>query len=313
MISNPAAVSNLNDGSINWLAVPPEFARENLSEEVVNSIQIHESQPIELKALFARYREYSKKVSCVDVKLNKVNSGKLSGKEDSLEILSSNNIFIVTAEWIHSTKKRVLELYKDLYEKGAISAEVITDIPAIGRFGDILKILKGNRDTHKDFLPDVPVRVITIAAGIRTAGKIEKLITRAVEADAKALLILSGGGLLRKLAGIIPYGARLLPMDSFKILELCYKLRSQGKIPLGVNIWAVENPLIGNVSERVNRLERKEKAGAEAIIIQPPICWQRFIEWLTLVNERKLTKIPIIVGIPIITSSRLLKFWFYLA
>jgi len=71
----------------------------------------------------------------------------------------------------------------------------------------------------------------------------------------------------------------------------------------------VENPLINHV----NRLEKKIEAGAEAAIVQPPLLPDCFAQWWSKAQERGLTKeVPVIVGLPLLSSSRNYLFWLQL-
>ncbi|XP_057841548.2 uncharacterized protein LOC131051153 isoform X2 [Cryptomeria japonica] len=77
----------------------------------------------------------------------------------------------------------------------------------------------------------------------------------------------------------------------------------------GVQFWAVENPLVNSV----DRLEKKIIAGAEAIIVQPPLLPERFKRWWDEANHRGLLDMTeVIVGIPLLTSARNFAFWLHL-
>jgi len=68
----------------------------------------------------------------------------------------------------------------------------------------------------------------------------------------------------------------------------------------------VENPLINSIE----RLEKKINAGAEAIIVQPPLLPECFAEWWRKAEHKGLTKAaPVIVGLPLLSSSRNYAFW----
>ncbi|MFC1658641.1 ARMT1-like domain-containing protein [Candidatus Omnitrophota bacterium] len=58
-LTNPVARGISSSGNINWL-LPNRIIQRNLSDETVSSIQVHESQPSELKALIAQYREFKR-------------------------------------------------------------------------------------------------------------------------------------------------------------------------------------------------------------------------------------------------------------
>ncbi|CAM6087120.1 unnamed protein product [Calypogeia fissa] len=153
-------------------------------------------------------------------------------------------------------------------------------------------------------------QVRTVAAQLRSMGDIRsRLLTSALELDATgsggSLLLVSGGHPLRS----FPLVERLLPSNSFKMLTMASKLRQAGEIPAGVQLWAVENPL----TNTVERLEQKILAGAETVIVQPPLLKDVFEAWWDAAYSRGLMKdIRVLVGLPLITSADNLAFWFSL-
>ncbi len=189
--------------------------------------------------------------------------------------------------------------YQRLVRKGWVDAVTVVDFPRFTGKMDNLEVLG-----------DTPEPIFTIAANARTRKTVIDRVNRAIGNGAKGVLVVSGGHPIRK----IPGASRLLPMNSFRILSLLNGMRSAGTLPSDVSIWAVENPFAGkSVIARVDRLQQKLDAGAEAILTQPPLLWDVFSKWQHLVFERGLAqRIPIVVGLPVIASVKALRFWFLL-
>ena len=220
-------------------------------------------------------------------------------------------LFVVTAEQTHPAQAR---RYAQLIERGAVDAVTLPDIPLVGRLGDAVRLF-GRRERPAslfDAVAETREPIVTIAAGTRTRSSVEARILRAVAAGARGLLVLSGGDLVRRGLGAVPGGSSLLPMDAFRTLELVRRLRESGQLPEGLPVWAVENPLVGRVEARVDRLARKIDAGAEAILLQPPLLWERHEAWWDRVHARGLTSTPLVVGVPVVSSAAMLRFWFFL-
>ena len=196
------------------------------------------------------------------------------------------------------TFHRQLRRYQRLCRKGWVDAITLPDFPRFSGHIDNLALLG-----------DTPASVFTIASNARTRGTVVDRITRAVEGGARGLLVLSGGHPIRK----IPGASVILPMNAFRTLSLAFQMREAGQLSPDLPIWAVENPFVGQVEARVDRLERKVNAKAEAILTQPPFLWERFVQWWNLAHERSLTQqVPIVVGVPVITSVKALRLWFLL-
>lgn len=189
--------------------------------------------------------------------------------------------------------------YQRLVRKGWVDAVTVVDFPRFTGKMDNLAVLG-----------DTPEPIFTIAANARKRKTVVNRVCRAIGNGAKGILVVSGGHPIRK----VPGAFRFLPMNSFKILSLLNRMRSSGKLPPGLSIWAVENPFAGrSVTARVDRLQQKLDSSAEAILTQPPLLWDVFANWWHLAFERGLTQqIPIIVGMPIIASVKALRFWFLL-
>ncbi|CAK9868074.1 unnamed protein product [Sphagnum jensenii] len=153
-------------------------------------------------------------------------------------------------------------------------------------------------------------QVRTVAAQTRTMAQIQELmVKRAEQIDNSgcggALLLVSGGHTLREhwLTG------KLTPADSFSMFRAAKLLQDSGLLPPGVQLWAVENPLTNSI----DRLEKKIEAGAEAVILQPPLLPNQFAEWWSNAQQKGfLRAVPVVVGLPLISSSRNYEFWVHL-
>ncbi|KAH9321198.1 hypothetical protein KI387_015837, partial [Taxus chinensis] len=207
------------------------------------------------------------------------------------------------------------------FQNGTIHAIVSPDIRTpfhfpffnlnMGITGDFKKLTDEN-DKHDDLTPQVIKnywQVRTIAAQMRMPSYLQnRMVNCAQELHSSgkrgSLLLVSGGHPFRRQWPI----NHLFP-DSFSLLRIAHKLRNSGMIPSGVQFWAVENPLVNSV----NRLEKKIIAGAEAIIVQPPLLPDHFTRWWDEANVRGLLDMTeVIVGIPVITSARNFAFWLHL-
>lgn len=217
--------------------------------------------------------------------------------------------FIITAEQANPAQ---MKRYNSLTRRGVIDAVTLPDLPLVAQFRDIRSALSGSAPSTDplDSIEGTRQPIATISSALRTQGTVYKRITTAVERGAKALLALSGGGLTRRALG--PFGRVTLPMNSFRTLELIQRLRNSGDIPPDIPAWAVENPLIQSVDRRVDRLARKIDAGADAILTQPPLLWDRFESWWNEADRRGLTRTPILVGIPVPRTIESLRMWFFL-
>ncbi|KAG0576506.1 hypothetical protein KC19_5G085000 [Ceratodon purpureus] len=150
-------------------------------------------------------------------------------------------------------------------------------------------------------------QVRTVAAQTRSLPELqERMIKSSHEIEASgcggSLLLLSGGHPLRR----VWFANQLLPANSFVMLKAAHQLRKIGLLSPGLQLWCVENPLVNSIE----RLEQKINAGAEAVVVQPPLLPERFAEWWSKADQRGLTKAtPVIVGLPLLTSSRNYSFW----
>lgn len=62
---------------------------------------------------------------------------------------------------------------------------------------------------------------------------------------------------------------------SFDLLLLASAMREEGYLPASLSLWAVENPMLAPV----DRLQQKADAGAEVVLTQPPLLWDRTAAW----------------------------------
>lgn len=52
-------------------------------------------------------------------------------------------------------------------------------------------------------------------------------------------------------------------------------MREEGYLPASLSLWAVENPMLAPVK----RLRQKADAGAEVVVTQPALLWDRVQRW----------------------------------
>ena len=226
----------------------------------------------------------------------------------ALERIASGR-FVITAEQAQASQARA---YRRLVDKGLVDAVTLPDLPLVGRFRDLLArrrpAVRGPREPLERRIAGALSKsaepVFTVSASLRTAGMVARRVAAARAGGAVALLVLSGGGLVRRLFGIVKLGW-LLPQNSFRILRTIR--RAFPDQPL----WAVENPILPGPAARARRMQGKVAVGAEAILTQPPFLWGRFTRWLAEVERLGVT-VPIICGVPIITSPLSLRTWLFL-
>ena len=72
-----------------------------------------------------------------------------------------------------------------------------------------------------------------------------------------------------------PLLCRRLLQNSFDLLLLASAMREEGYLPASLSLWAVENPMLAPVQ----RLRQKVDAGAEVVVTQPPLLWDRVQRW----------------------------------
>lgn len=87
---------------------------------------------------------------------------------------------------------------------------------------------------------------------------------------ASALLLLSGAHPLRPL---LPDWAL---QHSTGMLRDATRLKAQGALPSGLDLWAVANPM----TDRLDRIQSKAHAGARVLLTQPPLLHTPSEEWM---------------------------------
>jgi 5,10-methylenetetrahydrofolate reductase len=91
------------------------------------------------------------------------------------------------------------------------------------------------------------------------------------------------------------------------LLKLVAKLQQAGEIPTSTQLWAAGNPM---AEPDAAWLEAKADAGATTVLTQPPIAWERFFAWMADAERRGvLERCRVCAGVPVITSSKGLRFW----
>ena len=114
-----------------------------------------------------------------------------------------------------------------------------------------------------------------------------------------------------------PMAKGVFDIDSVQLIAIARQLRDDGvfqskdEIKRGkpsIFIGAVENPFATPLDIRVDRLEKKIKAGAQFIQTQSVFNIDRFTEWMQEITERGLDKqVHILAGITPIKSHRMLN------
>ena len=192
-----------------------------------------------------------------------------------------------------------------------MDAVTLPNLALVGRFRDLLARRRPAARSPREplerragALEKSAEPVFTVSASLRTAGMVARRVAAARARGAVALLVLSGGGLVRRLFGIVKLGW-LLPQNSFRVLRTIR--RAFPDQPL----WAVENPILPGPTARARRMQRKVADGAQVILTQPPFLWGRFTRWLAEVDRLGVT-VTIVCGVPIITSPLSLRTWLFL-
>lgn len=95
---------------------------------------------------------------------------------------------------------------------------------------------------------------------------------------------------LRPCSAIHPSSPTLPPrrwlQDSFDLLLMASAMREQGYLPPGLSLWAVENPMLAPTA----RLQQKVDAGAEVVVTQPPLLWERVQRWAEDADKQLVTR-----------------------
>eukprot|EP01023_Acetabularia_acetabulum_P035640 TRINITY_DN3363_c0_g1_i5.p1 TRINITY_DN3363_c0_g1~~TRINITY_DN3363_c0_g1_i5.p1 ORF type:complete len:610 (-),score=76.64 TRINITY_DN3363_c0_g1_i5:117-1946(-) len=177
--------------------------------------------------------------------------------------------------------------------------------------------------------------IVSVAAQLRSRSQIRHSLLAACGLDEKgeqqpghdpadALLLVSGSHPGRQLNG-----AKKHVQNSLDMLSMAYDMRAEGDIPQSVSLWAVANP---NLPGDMDRVYDKMDMGAEVIITQPPFLFTAFTNWLEQDYAREIFQTQsqnssssylesgddnqgfgkLVVGVPVLTSMKNLKFWFEL-
>lgn len=135
----------------------------------------------------------------------------------------------------------------------------------------------------------------SITRKIETAGN----LFRGSSSVRGALLCVSGGDEARS-------SSRKKLLDCRFSLDQASRLRARGEIPESIDLWAVANPM----TDSVDSFCRKVDAGARCFLTQPPFFPGQSLAWFEGVAATDQARgVDILVGVPMITSTRNLEFW----
>ncbi|DBB06699.1 TPA: hypothetical protein ACH3X1_012202 [Trebouxia sp. C0004] len=212
----------------------------------------------------------------------------------------------------------------ELWQSGHFGAGIVPDLPVVSSWKEFGAKLLGRQiaapqvlNTQQKIVVSEPAsqrrqwQVQTLAAQTYSQKQMRQRIIEAcicppgsMQQPADALLLLSGSHPLRQM----PLSDRWFT-DSIQTLKMASELRHAGDVPPHVALWAVENPLTNST----DRLKRKIDAGAEVIVTQPPLLWDKFEAWISSVQKQMLLgNTRLIVGCPMVSSAANMKFWLYL-
>ena len=92
-----------------------------------------------------------------------------------------------------------------------------------------------------------------------------------------------------------------------ELIRQVVSLRAEGKLPSNLMVWAVANPIAEHSPDPI---VSKIDAGAQVIVTQPPLLWERWEEWTSNAERRGVfARAKVVAGLPIISSARNLDFW----
>ncbi|KAF5841111.1 hypothetical protein DUNSADRAFT_14286 [Dunaliella salina] len=224
----------------------------------------------------------------------------------------------------------------------AFGAEVFPDLPSATTWGSMWRKLKESAlspiaapaqqngvstsspavQGEADVQPEA-LKVMTVAANLRSMQEIEKRILSIVPSPAKraepsgasdkmsgraadALLLVSGSHPVRTLPG-----SNLLLPSSLNILEASNQLKRAGAIAPTTQLWAVANP---NVERDASLAEQKVAKGATLFLTQPPFDMDSFAAWVEDARARGVWEsAQLVVGHPMVSSAGNLAFWMSLS
>eukprot|EP00887_Chlorella_sp_A99_P006191 scaffold3.g6191.t1 len=204
-----------------------------------------------------------------------------------------------------------------LWERGAFGAEVYPDLPVATSWRELLpRMWRGgtaaansNSSGHAGGGGGrLGWHVQTLAGQLRGVGEVRQMLCGAAAGTwpaggppADAVLVVSGGHPVRALPGVSHFLS-----SSFDILRLASEMRAAGELPSTLSLWAVENPALNPVV----RLAAKADAGAQVVVTQPLLLWERGRAWAEAAAAAGLTqRVRLVVGVPIVSSAANLDFW----
>lgn len=192
----------------------------------------------------------------------------------------------------------------DLWKLGQFDASVYPDLPIIGTSlnESIEECIKHGVEENRE---GAFWSVRTVAA--QTLDKVD--LIKKIKAFSGLFTSYNSNGALLFVSGGDP--SRKLPflkdrcLDSVYLLQMAESMRQSGEIPEDISFWAVGNPMTDSSS----RLKEKADAGAVTILTQPPFLRKPSEQWFQNVDG---TTVNMLIGIPMITSRKSLRFWLQL-
>lgn len=137
-----------------------------------------------------------------------------------------------------------------------------------------------------------------VAAHARSSEQLEQRLFEASSVSA-ALLLVSGDGTKR------PAGT---PTSTPQLLRTAARLRSAGRLPADLALFAAANPLCESAQALVPKLQ----SGAEALLTQPALLPARASRWWEGA-VRHTSGVPVLLGIAFLTCPRDCVLWLRLA
>ncbi|EFN54450.1 hypothetical protein CHLNCDRAFT_135876 [Chlorella variabilis] len=210
---------------------------------------------------------------------------------------------------------------QNLWDSCHFQAEIYPDLPLATTWRDLLRRTVqtaghesevGRVEPPPKVCPAERWTVRTVAAQLRSRDQLRSMMLSAAGVDpagdpkpgvrpADALLFVSGSHPARHLPG----AGRWL-QDSFDLLLLASAMREEGYLPASLSLWAVENPMLAPVK----RLRQKADAGAEVVVTQPALLWDRVQRWADEADRELVShNVKVMLGLPIVPSIGNLDFW----
>lgn len=194
-----------------------------------------------------------------------------------------------------STSSPSVELPPNLRKGGTVPAHWLRSRLISDGSGLVIKTVAA-QNRSKAFLAEA----LQFAAGVDREGQPLPGVQRS-----DGLLILGGGTPLRTIA----HGAlRGLFVSAVDLIGTASEMKRTGALPPDLMIWCVANPM---TEPNAAYLEAKVAAGAEVVLTQPPLLWDRWDEWIGDVEARSIQEVAkVVAGLPVIASAKNLRFWF---